>query len=137
MKKIRVINGPNMNLLGRRQPEIYGSATLEGIEKRLIEKFPEVQLEFFQSNHEGEIIDLIQGFEGDGIVLNAAAYSHTSLAIADAISSVDVPVVEVHLSNVFSREEIRRKSLMAPVCRGVVAGFGEMSYELAVRALIV
>lgn len=138
--RILVINGPNLNLLGRRQPEIYGRTTLEDICRRLQEKFAEVDFEFFQSNSEGEIIDRIHavGFDADmtGIVLNAGAYTHTSLAIADAIAAIECPVVEVHLSNIFAREEIRHRSLIAPVCRGSISGFGPYSYNLAIEALI-
>ncbi len=138
--KILVINGPNLNLLGRRQPEIYGRTTLEDIYRGLCESFPDVDFEFFQSNSEGEIIDRLHavGFDADltGIVLNAGAYTHTSLAIADAIAGIDRPVVEVHLSNIFAREEIRHRSLIAPVCRGSISGFGTYSYNLAVQALI-
>lgn len=138
--RILVINGPNLNLLGRRQPEIYGRTTLEDICRGLQEKFAEVDFEFFQSNSEGEIIDHIHavGFDADmtGIVLNAGAYTHTSLAIADAIAAIERPVVEVHLSNIFAREEIRHRSLIAPVCRGSISGFGPYSYNLAVEALI-
>lgn len=137
MKKILIINGPNMNLLGSREPEKYGHTTLEEIEENLRKTFSkDVDLEFMQSNHEGDIIDAIQRFTGHGIVLNAAAYTHTSLAIADTIAAVATPVVEVHLTNVAAREEIRRRSLIAPVCAGCVCGFGPKSYELGVRALL-
>ncbi len=141
MKKILVINGPNLNLLGRREPGIYGTDTLEAIAKRLTEKYAgRVELEWCQSNHEGEIIDMIHhvGFNEEylGIVLNAGAYTHTSLAIADAIAAVRLPVVEVHLSNVMAREEIRHRSLIAPVCKGTIAGFGAGSYDLGIAALL-
>ena len=139
-QKILIVNGPNLNLLGVRQPEIYGRATLSDIIAGLASQFPELEIEHFQSNHEGEIIDRLHsvGFDTDyiGIVLNAGAYTHTSLAIADAIAAISRPVVEVHLSNIFAREEIRHRSLIAPVCKGSVSGFGVKSYELAVRALL-
>lgn len=141
MKKILIINGPNLNLLGRREPDIYGSDTMEQSLARLQEKYPSLPIEYFQSNHEGAIIDRIHevGFDTDcytGIVLNAGAYTHTSLAIADAISAISLPVVEVHISNVSSREPIRRTSLISPVCRGVIAGFGMDSYRLAIESLL-
>lgn len=137
MKKILIINGPNLNLLGRREPEIYGTQSMD----KCLESLKKVcEIEYFQSNHEGAIIDRIQeaGFDGDyeGIVLNAGAYTHTSLAIADAIAAIPVPVVEVHISNVWAREPIRHKSLLSPVCRGVIVGFGLDSYRLAVESLI-
>lgn len=140
MKIILIINGPNLNLLGRRQPDIYGSQTMEQCLAGLRKHYPEIALEYYQSNHEGDIIDKIHacGYpeqSADGIVLNAGAYTHTSLAIADAIASVEVPVVEVHISNVASREPIRRTSLIGPVCRGTIQGFGLDSYRLAVEAL--
>lgn len=138
--KIAIINGPNLNMLGRREPAHYGTATLEDILRRLQEHFPQVQFVHLQSNSEGTIIDAIQTFgytEGmDGIVLNAGAYTHTSLAIADAIAAIPVPVVEVHLSNIFAREEVRHHSYIAPVCVGSVSGFGADSYFLAVQAII-
>lgn len=137
---ILIINGPNLNLLGVREPEIYGRATMDDALTSFRSEFPEVAIEYFQSNHEGEIIDRIHsaGFGGEylGIVLNAGAYTHTSLAIADAIAAVETPVVEVHISNVHSREAIRHTSLISPVCRGVIAGFGLDSYRLGIRALL-
>lgn len=137
-KKILVINGPNLNLLGRREPEIYGHTTLDEIISSLARDG--VVIEAFQSNCEGAIIDRLHaaGFGGEywGIVLNAGAYTHTSLAIADAIAAIETPVVEVHLSNIFSREEIRHRSLIAPVCCGSISGFGALSYRLAVEALL-
>lgn len=141
MKKILIINGPNLNLLGRREPDVYGSDTMEQSLARLQEKYPLLPIEYFQSNHEGAIIDRIHevGFDTDcyaGIVLNAGAYTHTSLAIADAISAVSLPVVEVHISNILSREPIRHTSLISPVCRGVIAGFGMDSYRLAIESLL-
>lgn len=137
--KILIINGPNLNLLGVREPGIYGSATFDSALERLRGLYPDIELEYFQSNHEGAIIDRLHaaGF-GDayaGIILNAGAYTHTSLAIADAIAAIKVQVVEVHISNVAAREEIRHRSLIAPVCRGSIAGFGLDSYRLAVEAI--
>ncbi len=138
--KILILNGPNLNLLGRRQPEVYGSTTLADIVDGLRDSFPSVDIVHFQSNCEGALIDKIHevGYDDSyaGIVLNAGAYTHTSLAIADAIAAIERPVVEVHLSNVFAREEIRHRSLIAPVCRGSISGFGVQSYHLAVQALI-
>lgn len=140
MKKILVINGPNLNLLGRRQPEIYGTATLADIERALAARFAgKAEFEWKQSNHEGEIIDMLHqaGFGAcSGIVLNAGAYTHTSLAIADAIAAIETPVVEVHLSNVFAREQVRHRSMIAAVCRGSISGFGPDVYALAATALI-
>lgn len=139
MEKILIINGPNLNLLGTREPGIYGSETMEAQLDRLKRKYPEVVFEYFQSNHEGALIDRIHAADHEGfrgVVLNAGAYTHTSLAIADAIAAVGVPVVEVHISNISSRESIRHKSLITPVCRGIIAGFGLDSYRLAVEALL-
>lgn len=137
---ILIINGPNLNLLGEREPEIYGTATLEDILETLSFEYPDVRLESMQSNHEGDIIDAIQATRNDesckGIVLNAGAYSHTSLAIADAISAVRTPVVEVHISNTAAREHIRRTSMIAPVCAGSITGLGPIVYSLAVKALL-
>lgn len=140
MKRILIINGPNLNLLGRREPGIYGSTDMDSCLAALRLRYRgSVEIACFQSNHEGAIIDRIHeaGFDPGlaGIVLNAGAYTHTSLAIADAIAAVERPVVEVHISNVHSREEIRRRSLIAGVCRGVIAGFGLDSYRLAIEAL--
>lgn len=137
--KLLIINGPNLNLLGFRQPEIYGRQTMDSYLVKLREAFPGDDFSYFQSNHEGDIIDRIQAAwygedKVDGIILNAGAYTHTSLAIADAIASVGVPVVEVHISNVAAREPIRHTSLISPVCRGVIAGFGMDSYRLAVES---
>jgi len=139
--KILVINGPNLNMLGVREPEIYGTASLLDIEKELIEFASnlsnEIELEFFQSNHEGEIVEKIQKSYKNiqGIIINPAAYTHTSVAIADAIASVDIKTVEVHLSNIQSREEFRHKSLIAPKCLGQVAGFGKNVYKMALFGL--
>jgi len=139
MEKILIINGPNLNLLGTREPGIYGSETMEAQLDLLKRKYPEVVFEYFQSNHEGALIDRIHAADHEDFraaVLNAGAYTHTSLAIADAIAAVGVPVVEVHISNISSREPIRHKSLITPVCRGIIAGFGLDSYRLAVEALL-
>lgn len=140
MKKILIMNGPNLNMLGRRQPEIYGTRSLDDIIAGLRASFPDVLLEDFRSNCEGTLIDRLHAAADDGtagVVLNAGAYTHTSLALADAISAIaPLPVVEVHLSNIHAREEIRRRSLIAPVCAGSISGFGELSYRLAVKALL-
>ena len=134
MTKIAIINGPNLNLLGTREPEIYGNQTFEAYFKQLQQKFPNVELTYFQSNVEGEIINKLHevGFDFDGIILNAAGYSHTSVSIADAVKSIKTPVVEVHISNVFAREDFRHKSLIAPNCKGVIVGFGLHGYDLAI-----
>ena len=138
MKKIAVINGPNLNLLGVREKSIYGDTSFDSYFAGLKSRFENVELTYFQSNCEGSIIDEIHrvGFDVDGIVLNAGAYTHYSIAIADAIRAVKAPVVEVHISNVHSREENRHVSMIAPACRGVIAGFGLKSYDLAVEALL-
>ena len=138
MKKIAVINGPNLNLLGVREKSIYGDTSFNSYFAGLKSRFENVELTYFQSNCEGSIIDEIHrvGFDVDGIVLNAGAYTHYSIAIADAIRAVKAPVVEVHISNVHSREEYRHVSMIAPACRGVIAGFGLKSYDLAVEALL-
>lgn len=137
---ILILNGPNLNLLGRREPAIYGNASMKSIFTALQQEYPGIELLYFQSNSEGEIIDRLHaaGFDPAcrGIVLNAGAYTHTSLAIADAIAAIETPVVEVHLSNIFARESIRHTSLIAPVCKGSISGFGAMSYSLAVKALL-
>ncbi|MEI6864473.1 type II 3-dehydroquinate dehydratase [Flavicella sp.] len=136
--KILVLNGPNLNLLGKREPEIYGSASFEDCFSGLKEKFDTVELEYFQSNYEGALIDKLHevGFSYDGIVLNAGAYTHTSVAIADAIKGIKTPVVEVHISNVHQREEFRHKSFLSAVCTGVILGFGLKSYELAIQSFV-
>ncbi len=134
--KLIIINGPNLNLLGIRETDIYGNKSFESYFENLSFKFPDSKLEFYQSNIEGEIINKLHevGFSYDGIILNAAAYTHTSLAIADAVKAIKTPVIEVHISNIFSREDIRRTSLIAPYCRGSISGFGLKSYELAVKS---
>lgn len=138
--KILFLNGPNLNLLGQREPEVYGRTTLADIEGRVRERAQRLgaEIEFRQSNLEGELVAWIQQAKGrfDVIVLNAAAYTHTSIALRDAIAAVDIPTIEIHLSNVHAREEFRHKSLIAPVCRGQISGFGANSYVLAVEAAI-
>jgi len=138
--KILVINGPNINMLGTREPEIYGSTTLDDINKELIDfskTLDNVEFEFFQSNHEGEIIDKIQASSHfDGLIINPAAYTHTSVAIADAIKAINIKAIEVHLSNPQQREDYRKISYTASACVGVVAGFGKESYKLALLGLV-
>lgn len=133
-----IINGPNLNLLGVREPGIYGSQSFEAYFETLQQRYPDIQLHYFQSNHEGEIIDRLHldGFKMDGIVLNAGAFTHTSVAIADAISAIQSPVIEVHISNVHKRESFRHHSFISPVCLGVISGFGMESYRLALEALV-
>lgn len=135
--KIQIINGPNINLLGKREPGIYGAESFERCYDDLKLAYPSIEFAYFQSNVEGYLIDKIHevGFDCDGIVLNAGAYTHTSIAIQDAIRAVTAPVVEVHISNVHSREEFRHKSMIACACKGVICGFGLDSYRLAVEAL--
>lgn len=135
--KIVIINGPNLNLLGKREPAIYGSSDFESYFAALQQRFPQVEFSYFQSNVEGEIINRIHeaGFAVDGIVLNAGGYTHTSVAIADAVAGVPAPTVEVHISNVFRREAVRHTSLLSPVAIGTIGGFGLDSYRLAVEAL--
>ncbi|MCL2212378.1 MAG: type II 3-dehydroquinate dehydratase [Oscillospiraceae bacterium] len=138
--KILIINGPNLNLLGERNPDVYGSLTLEGLETRIAERAEEYnwQAEFFQSNHEGEIIDRLHtarhGY--DAVIINPGGYSHTSVAIRDAIEAIPTPVIEVHISNIHAREEFRHRSLISPVCRGSIVGFGAAGYVLALEALL-
>lgn len=136
--KILIINGPNLNLLGRREPGIYGAISFEEYLVQLRSVYPSVEIEYFQSNHEGDIIDKIHqyGFTADGIILNAGAYTHTSVAIADAIRAVQTPVVEVHISNVHQREEFRHHSYLSAACRGVIIGFGMASYRLALESFV-
>ena len=138
MKKILIINGPNLNLLGKREPAIYGSDSFDTYLSHLRQEFPQIELHYFQSNIEGELINKIQemGYEYDGIVLNAAAYTHTSIAIADAVKAVTSPVIEVHISNTYSREVYRHQSYIAPVCQGIIIGFGLNSYKLAVQSFL-
>lgn len=140
MTKILVINGPNLNLLGKREPGLYGSETLESINGRLAKLAEKLgaEVDFVQSNHEGALVDAIQGLEDvyDGAVLNAAAYTHTSVAIRDAVLATPVPVIEVHLTNPAARDDFRKTSLLSGACRGLVAGLGAASYELALRHLV-
>lgn len=138
LMKIQIINGPNLNLLGTREPAIYGEMSFEAYLEKLKTEFPAVEINYFQSNIEGEIIDKLHqtGFSVDGIILNAAAYTHTSVAIGDAVKAIKTPVVEVHISNIFSREDFRHVSFIAPFCRGSIAGFGLSSYRLALVSLI-
>ena len=138
MKRIQIINGPNLNLLGKREPDVYGARSFEDYLKDLRERYPQVQLDYFQSNHEGDLIDCIHacGFEADGIILNAGAYTHTSVALHDALRAVPAPTIEVHISNVHQREEFRHRSLISAACRGVICGFGLDSYRLAVEAVL-
>ena len=136
--KVIIINGPNLNLLGVRQPEIYGNRRFEDYLRELRVVFPELQIDYYQSNVEGEIIDKMHevGFSYDGIVLNAGGYSHTSVAIHDAIASIKTPVVEVHISNIYAREEYRRHSLLSDACMGVICGMGLEGYRLAIEGLV-
>lgn len=138
MKKIIIINGPNLNLLGTREPELYGSLSFTEFLEELKGKYPIVNLEHYQSNVEGELINKIQevGFSFDGIILNAAAYTHTSVGIGDAVKAIKTPVVEVHISNTFSREKFRHNSFIAPNAKGVIVGFGLQSYELAIQSFL-
>lgn len=136
--KIIIINGPNLNLLGTREPDIYGHTTMEDYIQSLRKQHPRIDIDYYQSNHEGSLIDKLQevGFSYDGIVLNAGAYTHTSVALLDCIRSLKTPVVEVHISNVHAREDFRNHSMISPACLGVIAGFGMDSYLLAVEALL-
>ena len=136
MKQILIINGPNLNLLGQRQPQIYGEISFEDFLETLRKQFPEITIDYIQSNHEGEIIDALQQSHHKGIVLNAGGYTHTSVAIRDAISASDTPVIEVHISNISARETFRHESLLSPVCQGVTFGFGLKGYRLAILALL-
>jgi 3-dehydroquinate dehydratase-2 len=138
MKRIQIINGPNLNLLGKREPTVYGNQTFEEYLVELKGQFPEVKLDYFQSNSEGVLIDKLHetGFSYDGIVLNAGAYTHTSIAMADAIRSITTPVVEVHISNVYKRESFRHHSFLSEACKGCIVGFGMDSYRLAIEALL-
>jgi len=137
--KIIIINGPNLNLLGKREKEIYGKISFEDYFISLKERFPKLILEYFQSNIEGEIINKLHevGFLCDGIILNAGGYTHTSVAIADAVKSIQTPVVEVHISNILSRETFRHNSLIAPNCKGSIFGFGLKGYELAISSFLI
>ena len=136
MKKITIINGPNLNLLGKREPNVYGNQSFENFFSDLQKKYPDLELKYLQSNVEGVIIDYLQQeSDKDGIILNAAGYTHTSVSIADAVKAIGIPVIEVHISNIFAREEFRHTSLIAPYCKGSIIGFGLRGYELAIDAL--
>lgn len=137
-KRIIIINGPNLNLLGRREPGVYGNQRFEDYLEQLRAGYPDVELDYFQSNLEGELINIIHetGFSAHGIVFNAGAYTHTSIALRDAIAAISTPVIEVHISNVHARESFRHTSYISAVCRGVICGFGMHSYRLAVDALL-
>ncbi len=136
--KIIIINGPNLNLLGKREPEIYGNQDFESYLKKLQEKFSDFEISYFQSNIEGEIINKLQevGFSYNGIILNAGAYTHTSIAIGDCIKAIKIPVIEVHISNTFSRETFRHQSYISPNAAGVIIGFGLQSYDLALQSFV-
>ncbi|MFL1012098.1 type II 3-dehydroquinate dehydratase [Flavisericum labens] len=138
MKKIIIINGPNLNLLGKREPNIYGSLTFTEFFDQIKDKYPKVELSYYQSNIEGELIDKLHevGFSYDGVILNAGAYTHTSIGIGDAIKGIETPVVEVHISNTFGREEFRHQSYISPNAKGVILGFGLQSYELAIQSYL-
>lgn len=138
LMKIQIINGPNLNLLGVRETSIYGIASFEDYLKDLKAQFPAVQIDYYQSNVEGELINKLHevGFSYDGIIMNAGAYTHTSIAIADAIAGIKTPVIEVHISNVYKREEFRHQSMLAANCKGVIAGFGMDSYRLGIEYFI-
>lgn len=136
--KIAIINGPNLNLLGKREVEIYGTQSFEDYFKTLQPKFPNIELSYFQSNVEGELINKLHdiGFSYDGVIINAGAYTHTSIAIADAIAGIKTPVIEVHISNVFAREDYRHVSYLGKHCKGSISGFGLKSYEMAIESFI-
>ena len=138
MKKIQIINGPNLNLLGKREPAVYGSLSFEDYLEQLRAFYPDVDIQYFQNNSGGALIDKIHevGFTVEGIILNAGGYTHTSVALRDAIKSIEAPVIEVHISNVHAREEFRHRSLISAVCKGVIAGFGMNSYRLAIESII-
>ncbi len=136
--KIIIINGPNLNLLGKREPAVYGNETFEDYFNFLKEKFPTIELEYYQSNIEGELINKLQesDFSYNGIILNAAAYTHTSVGIGDTVKAISTPVIEVHISNTFAREEFRHQSFISPNAKGVILGFGLKSYELALQSFL-
>ena len=136
--KIQIINGPNLNLLGKREPGIYGNEGFEAYLEILKSNYPEIDIHYYQSNVEGELINKLHevGFSFDGIIMNAGAYTHTSVAIADAIAGINTPVIEVHISNVYAREEFRHQSMMAKNCKGIITGFGLKSYELALASFL-
>lgn len=136
--KLLILNGPNLNLLGKREPSIYGSETFEAYLKVLQAKYTDVELHYFQSNIEGELIDKLHevGFSYKGVILNAAAYTHTSVGIGDAVKGIETPVIEVHISNVHAREAFRHQSFIAPNAKGIIAGFGLKSYDLAIESFL-
>ena len=138
MKKLLIINGPNLNLLGTREPDIYGKTGFEDYFKTLQERFPQFELSYYQSNIEGELIDKLHevGFSFEGIIFNAAAYTHTSVGLGDAIKAISTPVIEVHISNVHAREDFRHQSFIAPNAKGIIAGFGLQSYDLAIASFL-
>ena len=135
--KIAIINGPNLNLVGKREPEMYGHRSMDDFMEALKNKYAEQEIDYFQSNVEGELINELQrvGFSADSILLNAGAYTHTSIAIADAVKAITSPVIEIHLSNIFAREEFRKQSFLSPVCKAIISGFGLKGYELAIESL--
>jgi 3-dehydroquinate dehydratase-2 len=137
--KIQIINGPNLNLLGVREKSIYGNSSFDTYLEELRKRFPDLEIEYYQSNVEGELINKLHeiGFSFDGVVLNAGAYTHTSVAIADAIAAINTPVIEVHISNVYKREEFRHHSMLAASCKGVIAGFGLDSYRLGIENFLI
>lgn len=138
MKRIQIINGPNLNLLGKREPSVYGNRNFESYLEELKSKYPQIILSYFQSNTEGELINKLHetGFDVDGIILNAGAYTHTSIAIADAIRSITSPVIEVHISNMYQREDFRHHSYLSGACKGCIVGFGLDSYRLAIESFL-
>ncbi len=136
MPKIAIINGPNLNTLGKRQPEIYGTTTLAQIERNLVEEFKELSFSFFQSNHEGALIDHIQSLESDAIIINPGALTHTSIALRDALAACSMPIIEVHISNIFRREPFRHHSFISAVAQGLICGLGTDGYALAVRSVL-
>ncbi len=139
MKKLIIINGPNLNLIGKREPHIYGGETFEDYYKKLKDDHSNIQLDYYHSNVEGELVTKLQevGFDYDGIIFNAGGYTHTSIAIADAVAGINTPVIEVHISNVYARESYRHESKMAKHCKGVIAGMGLVSYKLAISSFII
>lgn len=135
--KIAIINGPNLNLVGKREPEMYGHRSMDDFMEALKNKYADQEIDYFQSNVEGDLINELQrvGFSADSILLNAGAYTHTSIAIADAVKAISSPVIEIHLSNIFAREEFRKQSFLSPVCKAIISGFGLKGYELAIESL--
>ena len=137
--QLMIINGPNLNLLGKREKSIYGDSSFDSYFQEIVRKYPQVKLHYFQSNVEGELINKIHevGFNFDGIIMNAGAYTHTSVAIRDAIAAVSAPVIEVHISNILTREQFRHESIIGPVCKGSIMGFGLNSYELGIQSFLI